>query len=277
MNKGSQQPERPTGKRRKAKAPALRAMTTTSANVSDPTLYSNDTFRLPRLGADAPNNRHRASTGLSLTKATDLADAVEHATKIGLPFVKFVTIHFNVAGLTETARPQEATGKFLKMAQQWLRARGHKFAYVWVMERVTSIKDHVHIMCSCPHELTAEFDKKAKGVWLIKAGMRSTRKSKHGIKIERIGPRYHPSSYTWKDTHQRQVIGVLKYHLKGVDPDQAPANDRGESLVKSSSGIVLAIQPEHESTIFGRRCSRSENISAKARRTHWAMHQTKAA
>lgn len=284
MNKTRSDQARALPKPRKAKGRRKRASGRVSPSNDNPTLYSNGTSRLPRLGANAPNNRHRASVALSLAKAQDLADAVEHAGIIGLHLTKFITIHFDVAGLPKNIRPQEAVGKFLKLASQWLRSRGHQFAFVWVMERVTSIREHVHIMCSCPHALAAEFDIKAKGVWMTKAGMLTARQARkrakaldpncnsEGIVLERIGPRgYHPATLHWQSTYNNQVTGLLKYHLKGIDPEQAPATDAGHALIRTSSGKVLAIEPEHEGTIFGRRCSRSENISAKARQAYWAM------
>lgn len=234
--------------------------------------------RLPRLGIDAPNNRHRATATISLAKAIDIADAVEHASKIGLPLIKFVSIHFGTAGLAETERAQDAVGKYLKLANQWLGSRGHQFAYVWVMERVTSIREHVHIMCSCPQELEREFDEKAHGVWMTKAGMLPRRKAKTGIKIERAGLRgYRRESWAWQESYKRESTDILEYSLKAIDRDNVPTNDNGDCLVTTSSGKVLVIRPEHEGTIFGRRCSRSKNISAKARRTHWAMSQPDAA
>lgn len=253
------------------------------------TSYSNGTLRLPRLGADAPNNRHRASVALSKSKVADLIEAVEHAKKIGLPLNKTLSIHFATAALDEATRPQEAISKFLRLASQWLRSRGHAFAYVWVMERNTSIREHVHVMCHCPHALWAEFDKKAEGIWLEKSGMlnnlASRRRSKQttgrdgrAIEIGRIGSRgYHPESEHAQRTYLNGLAGALSYHLKGLDPEHFPANDQGHCIVTAPDGQKLVIQPEHEGTIFGRRCSRSENISAKARQTYWTMQQADAA
>lgn len=160
MSKSGRKQELAARNPQKPKGAAILGRGHDEAANDDPTSYSNGTFHLPRLGANAPNTRHRASAAISLAKATDLADAVEHAEKIGLQLIKFVSIHFGVAGLAETERAQEAVGKFLKLANQWLKSREHQFAYVWVMERVTSIREHVHIMCSCPQELEREFDKK---------------------------------------------------------------------------------------------------------------------
>jgi hypothetical protein len=288
MNRARLKAERSSRKPQKAKGATILGGNGPIGGTVDCTSYSNGTFRLPRLGAEAPNNRHRASAAISAAKAKDLADAVEHAGVIGLPLVKFITIHFAVAGLAETIRPQEAVGKFLKLASQWLRSKGHGFAYVWVLERVTSIREHVHLMCSCPDALAAEFNRKANGVWMEKAGMLTAREARKrakaqgrdskAIEIERIGLRgYHPSTADWQRAYRNQVTGTLLYHLKGIDPDQFPANDDGDCVIRTSSGATLVIKPEHEGTIFGRRCSRSENISDKARRTYWAMHQPDAA
>jgi hypothetical protein len=284
MNKTGSKTDHSPQEPRKAKPQRKRASEVVSASNDNPTLYSNGATRLPRLGAEAPNNRHRPSAALSLAKAIDLADAVEHAEIIGLHLTKFITIHFATAGLPDAIRPQEAVGKFLKMASQWLRLRGHPFAFVWVLERVTSIREHVHIMCSCPHALAAEFNVKARGAWMTKAGMLTAKQARkrakalnrdsEGIVIERIGPRgYHPATAHWQSTYSNQVTGLLQYHLKGIDPEQVPANDAGRVLIRTSGGKVITIEPEYQGTIFGRRCSRSENIGPKARQAYAAIQK----
>lgn len=289
MNGAGSKPERSTPKRRKAKGAAILGDNAQIVTTSDPTLYSNGTLRLPRLGADAPNNRHRASVALSESKVADLIEAVEHAEIIGLPLNRTVAIHFEVAALDRSVRGQEAVSTFLRLASQWMRSRGSSFAYIWVLEHATSIREHVHIMCHCPPELAAEFNRKAKTSWMEKAGMLNNRAARKRAKergnddsdaivINRMGLRgFHPDAPENQRAYKNQVDGALRYHLKSLDPEQFPANDDGHCIVTAPNGKTRVIEPEQGGTIYGRRCSRSENISAKARRIHWAMQQPAAA
>jgi hypothetical protein len=220
--------------------------------------------RRPR--SHVPNTRDHPSASLSLVKAVDLGDAAEHAVLIGLPLNVFVTIHFEAAALRADYRAQDAIGKFLKLAGQWLGTQSVTIAYIWALEHATGTGEHVHILLHCPPWCRDEFEEKAKGVWMEKAGMLPKKKRPTGIKIERVGPRgYHPKTHTGHDRYDRQLFGVLCYHLKGLDPDCKPANDNKRIVIALTSGRLLPIQPEHSNAIYGRRCSRSENISAKAR------------
>lgn len=269
-------------KPQKRRGAGMRSPKRTSKPDRDRTSYSNGTARLPRLGADAPNNRHRASVALSKSKVADLIEAVEHAEIIGLPLNRTIAIHFEVAALDRSVRVQEAVGTFLRLASQWLRSRGSSFAYIWVLEHATSIREHVHIMCHCPPELAAEFDRKAKASWLEKAGMLNNRAARKRAKdrghdgdaivINRMGLRgFHPDAPENHRAYKNQVNGALLYHLKSLDPEQFPANDDGHCIVTAPNGQTRVIEPEQGGTIYGRRCSRSENISAKARQAYRAI------
>jgi hypothetical protein len=227
-------------------------------------MSNTQSYRSPR--RHAPNTRDTASAALSLAKAIGLGEAAEHATLIGLPLNVFVTIHFEAAGLRGDYRAQDAISRYLRLAGQWLRTQGVQNTYIWILEHATGTGEHVHILMHCPPWLLRAFKVKAEGVWMEKAGMLPRRQRRNGIEIERVGPRgYHPATHTGHDSHERQLFGVLRYHLKAIDRDSLPANDNGCLLVTLPSGRILPIEPEHSNAIYGRRCSRSENISAKAR------------
>lgn len=213
-----------------------------------------------------PNTRDNPSAALSLAKVIDLGEAAEHASKIGCPLNLFVTIHFERAKLDPTRRSQDAISTFLRLAGQWLRTKGVQNTFIWIMEHATGTGEHAHIMLHCPPWYQSAFKDKASGVWMEKAGMLPKRRERNGILIERVGPRgYHPSFHTGHDTYERQLFGALKYHLKAIDPESLPVNDNGLMVVTLPSGRILPIEPEHSNAIYGRRCSRSQNISAKAR------------
>lgn len=233
-------------------------------------MSNTQTNRSPR--RHTPNTRDRASAALSLAKAIDLAEAAEHARLIGCPLNEFVTIHFDAAALRKDYRAQDAIGAFLKLAGQWLRTKGVPNTFLWTLEHATGTGEHVHMMLHCPPWLRSAFREKAEGVWMEKAGMSPKRKRPNGIKIERVGPRgYHPTTHTGHSTYERQLFGVLKYTIKAIDRDSLPANDNEHVVLTLPSGRTLPIEPEHSNAIYGRRCSRSENISATARARYQAQ------
>jgi hypothetical protein len=78
--------------------------------------------------------------------------AIIAAHAIGLSFNRFITIHWERAGLTGRDAAL-ATGRFLKLAHDNLVSKGLPFTYVWVRENDDgngSKGDHVHILAHIP-------------------------------------------------------------------------------------------------------------------------------
>lgn len=210
-----------------------------------------------------PNSGNRPTDYLAASKALDLIDTATHARIIGLPLNLAIAVHFERGNLKPHFTPQHAVGYLLKAATQWLALRGIAGTYIWVMEHVIATGRHAHILMHCPPEYQAAFNKMAKRKWVKLAGMDTT--DKKTVHIERVGP----SGYTVAQSspkHQQQYLnqlkGALKYHLKGINPDQAMPNQMG---FDGSVAELLGIRPEDNQPIFGRRASQSQNISKGAR------------
>ncbi len=200
---------------------------------------------------------------MAASKALDLIDAANHARTIGLPLNFSLTVHFERGNLKPDYTPQNAIGYYLKAAAQWLNLRGIAGTYIWVMEHVMGTGRHAHILIHCPPEYQAAFRKMAKTKWLTLAGMDTT--DKGTVHIERVGPRGYTVAQS-APRHQQQYFnqlkGVLKYHLKGINPYQALPKQMG---IDGSVAELLGIKPEDNQPIFGRRASQSQNISKGAR------------
>jgi hypothetical protein len=96
--------------------------------------------------------RDKISKALDVKQVQQIMQAIIAANVIGLPFNRFITIHWERAGLTghDAAR---ATSRFLKLASDNLASKGLPFAYVWVRENDDgdgSKGDHVHILAHLP-------------------------------------------------------------------------------------------------------------------------------
>lgn len=245
--------------------------TSNTADRRAPLYMSNALPHRPR--RHIPNTRDSASAYLSLSKVIDLGEAAEHATLIGCPLTVFVTIHFGAAQLRHDYRAQDAISRYLRLIGQWLRTHGIPNTFIWAIEHATGTGEHVHMLLHCPPWLSRRFKAKLEGVWMEKAGMLPRSKAKNGIVIKRVGPRsYHPTTHTGHATHERMLFnGALLYHLKAIDRDSLPVNDNGFIPVTLPSGRVLTIEPDHSNAIYGRRCSRSQNISANARAKYQAQ------
>jgi hypothetical protein len=105
----------------------------------------------------ARNSKRSTSDVLTLAKAQATIAAAYQAIKIGLPFNRFVTVHFERAGIAD-AEALAATGDMMKLATDWMRKRGHVIAYAWVRENDTGdgTKD---CYASAPHAYLQNLDR----------------------------------------------------------------------------------------------------------------------
>jgi hypothetical protein len=193
------------------------------------------------------NSSARESKALSLNTANAIIDAAYHAVKIGLPLNRFVTIHFERAGLTD-ADAAHAIGRIMKLAKDWMQTKGQVAAHIWVRENVIgngSKGSHVHILCHCPDTLPIG------GMWrrwLRKVTGQPYRRNV--IKSKRIGGTVNVYA-NMPDVYLQNLDRVLAYVCKGVSPADAATL----GLPKQEAG----------GWIIGKRAGWSQNIGAKSR------------
>ena len=191
----------------------------------------------------ARNRADRVSETLTLFKAQAVIKGAYRARKIGLPFNRFVTIHFERAGLAD-ADAAKATGKIMKLAADWARKHGRVIAYSWVRENDMgdgSKGSHVHILCHCPDALPIG---RMWQRWLRKVTCKPYRA--RAIKSERIGGTLN-AHYKNPAAYLQNLDRVLAYVCKGVSLTDA---------------ITLGL-PRHElgGRVMGKRAGISQNIS----------------
>ena len=217
------------------------------------------------------NSASRTSSSLSLVQATNIIAATNYAAAIGLPFNRFLTIHWEQAGIADN-QVAWATGRFLKLANDWLRKRGGRIAWVWVRENGDGKGSHVHILIHLPvNKITGEngrgchvnktLGKQHTGLgnmprrWLRlitgSAYLAST------IKTERIAGSAR-AAHASPAFYHANLMTVLGYVLKGAD----------EQAAKSLHLVTV----EAGGRIIGKRCGASQNIGATARLKHHGGH-----
>lgn len=236
------------------------------------TLYSNS--KASSVPFNPPNHRGRSSEYIGSKQALDLIASAAHARIIGMPLNLFVTINFETGQLEHGIRGQEALSAWLKRAGQWLALRGVKLTYIWVLEHASGAGLHAHIMLHCPNKYQAEFRELGRKSWAVKAGMQpATGERRNAIFYEKIGPRGYDgvnASPHHHQTYYNQLKGLLKYHLKAINPEEVVKLDEAKRML----GEFLGVEENYSLRIYGRRLSRSENISKKARD---AYHEERAA
>ena len=93
----------------------------------------------------AHNRAERESYELSAQHSANLVAAARHATEIGMPLTRLITIHWQAAGIP-LERMAAATGRFVDLLTKALARRGRKIAWLWVHENGHGKGGHCHLL-----------------------------------------------------------------------------------------------------------------------------------
>lgn len=195
----------------------------------------------------ARNRGNRESDALTASNVGNLQAATRHASNVGLPFTRMVTIHWQAAGvpLEDMAR---ATGHYTDLLTKTLARHGSNTAYVWCHEGGERKGGHCHLLVHVPAEIVPIVSRLQRG-WLRRITGAAYRKNV--ILSKPIGGRLGLECGN-PDLHATNLEAALAYICKA-----AP------QAILDSSDIERAHEPG--GLVIGKRCGTSQNIGAKAR------------
>ena len=194
----------------------------------------------------ARNKADRESHALTADQVANLIAATRHASAIGLPLNRMITIHWERAGIP-LAGMAKATGRFLDLMAKAIARRGGRLAWLWVHESVDTKGGHCHMLVHLPAELAPIVPELQKG-WLRVITGRPYRA--RVICGKPIGGRL-GLDVSNPALHEANLAHALAYFLKGAHADAA----RQFELVRLEPG----------GRVIGKRCGISQNIGPKAR------------
>jgi hypothetical protein len=220
-----------------------------------------------KVRSHVPNHRSRHSAHLTEQQAIGLIAAAVHARNIERPLNRFITIHLERGDLDpRTHRAQDAVGRYLRLAGQWLADRDVPITFIWVLEHAQGTGLHAHILIHVPPALAKDFGYRARSRWLSLCGIEP---QKNVIRSKPVGPRgFGLVTATSKDrqSYLNQLQGVLRYITKAINPDaKSKLLSQSARASRPSAAELLGIESEYCEPIYGRRCSRSQNIGEAAR------------
>lgn len=195
----------------------------------------------------ARNRADRESHGLTAAQIANLRAAERHAARIGLPFTRMITIHWDSAGVPLSCMAK-ATGRFTDLLGKYLARHGSRSAWLWVMENGENKGGHCHMLAHVPGDLVATL------TGLQRRWLRTITGKPYRSRVIRSKPiggrlgleRSNP------ELHHANVRAALSYLIKGADGEAA-----------SKFGLERL---EPGGLVIGKRCSASQNINRKARR-----------
>lgn len=199
----------------------------------------------------ARNRADRESQALSVVQIGNLKAAERHADKLGLPFTRMITIHWEAAGVP-LAGMVKATGRFTDLLGKALARHGCRTAWLWTHENAPGNGHdkggHCHLIAHVPTDLVPRVTALQRG-WLRRITGKPYRA--RVIHSDPIGGRLGLEAGN-PELHAVNLEAALAYVLKGASPEAASFFDLRRS---KPGGLVV-----------GKRCGTSQNIGAKARK-----------
>lgn len=221
-------------------------------NIPSGTAFSEEAHR--RGWGGARNSTDRTSESLTENECLKIIAAAQFAVRVGLPLNRHVTIHWEQAGIADE-RAAWATGRFLKLAGDWLAKRANlknnqtkssRLAWAWVRENGDSKGSHVHILLHCPPELARSFSAMQRR-WLGRIS--GERYRTRTIRTARIGGTLNAAN-SMPAAYSENLANVVGYVLKGASSDAAVR--LGLSRLESGGRVI------------GKRAATSENLGLAA-------------
>ena len=196
----------------------------------------------------ARNTRDRISHALSAKQCEAIIAAVNHSYFTGVPLNRHWTVHWGLMGISDTDAGC-LTGRILKLASDWARVRGLRFAWVYVREHAPheGKGSHVHILINGSSHLSYYFSSRSRAWVRLATGrpyVAGTSRSRpvHGFR------EHDPDAALYR----QNLKAVTGYLLKAATPETATALGLSQC---GESGPVM-----------GKRCGWSQNLGQAARR-----------
>jgi hypothetical protein len=190
------------------------------------------------------NTGTRITDGINTEQATNLLAAVKFAWLIDRPLNLAVNINLDLAAVDD--RPQDFIGGFHQRILDWLRTKGEKAYYIWVLENPPQGALNAHILVYWPPRFRKGVGARLRN-WLELSGGRS-RARVLDVKILRqpgedwVGRPYGRNTGDFK---------YVRYLLKGADSDFCRQYEN--------------VPCRNQGTIEGKRSGMSQTLGVAAR------------
>jgi hypothetical protein len=172
--------------------------------------------------------------------------AERHAAKVGLPFNRMISIHWEAAGVPLSGMAK-ATGRFTDLMAKAIKRHRGATSWIWVHENGDGKGGHCHLLAHVPADLAPVVTGLQRG-WL--RGITGRPYRRRVIHSKPVGGRLGLECGN-PELHATNLEVAFAYVLKGASPEAA-ARFNLERL-------------EPGGRVIGKRCSTSQNIAAKAR------------
>lgn len=166
--------------------------------------------KIPGQRGGARNRHDRTSHALTELQCRQLIEAASAASDRGQPFNRFVTVSWERNG-ADGRDSVRLTGAFIRLAREWMLARGNRLAWAWVQEWSPRFGAHAHILMHVPDELAPLFSDYPQR-WVKKlvvgcyvAGTVKTKQVRHDTRPTAFAP-----------TYRHALLRTVSYMLKAA-------------------------------------------------------------
>jgi hypothetical protein len=156
----------------------------------------------------ARNRADRESHALTVAQIANLTAAERHAERIGLPFTRMISIHWEAAGVP-LAGMAKATGRFTDLLTKALARHGSRTAWLWMHENGAGKGGHCLLLAHVPPALVKKLTALHRG-WLRR--ITGTPYRRRVVRSRPIGGRLGVETST-PDLHAINMEAALSYVL----------------------------------------------------------------
>ncbi|MDB5244057.1 MAG: hypothetical protein JWP57_4683 [Spirosoma sp.] len=188
---------------------------------------------------------------LTLDDAREMINAFTFLSHQVRPCLAHVTIRWDKSALFHPRDWLAVQGRLLDKATRWLRRNGIIVAYLWVREIGKRFGPHTHLLIHLPPNHWQGFK-----TFLGEAGQFDLVADPSGDALHLAGGRFGMRS-------PMMASGVLRYMLKGLDPDTHVRSDG--RVISLPAALGVDDRGEKRQPIAGKRCGVSGTIGATRR------------
>jgi hypothetical protein len=169
----------------------------------------------------ARNRKDRLSDALTREQCVAILASVDAMVARGMQPNRFLTVHWEKLGVVPAAA-LEKQSRFIRLARDWARKRGHEIGWLWIRENDfgDGMKgEHVHILLHIPEPIIGEFTRRMTRRWLLR--VTGGKYVKGGARFDTIGQRasdYRNAPEIYRENLSKLVVGYL---LKGASKEAA--------------------------------------------------------
>lgn len=213
-----------------------------------------------------PRRATRQTNALSANDAVKLYLAMLRSNLLGMPLTYFATVSWTTLGLTEDAEIQAATQALMTRTREWSTRKRETgtgvrtprpISWIWCHERGSRLGLHTHFLMHVPVAETARLGRIICRFLESYTGRALTIGAGDGLRTFKAIEPSRRSGRASEPSALRFQRRLMRYLLKGVDPDGVVPASVGPQAGQPLYRALQIGRPRNQGDVMGKRCGYS--------------------